>query len=105
MCDRRSRVTGSMVWYSSSIPMVKVGNICVWCGRPRPQTRAMKSKVRALTEIAEGRNQARNIITTREKALSGESVPFPVFLHPLLHDFLEQGVRQRLVGRELDCAP
>src|SRR5207302_8504322 len=25
MCDRRSRVTGSMVWYSSSTPMVKVG--------------------------------------------------------------------------------
>ena len=27
MCERRSRVTGSIVWYSSSIPMVKVGDI------------------------------------------------------------------------------
>src|ERR1051326_609240 len=27
MCERRSRVTGSMVWYSSSMPMVKLGRI------------------------------------------------------------------------------
>src|SRR5437868_10586969 len=27
ICERRSRVTGSTVWYSSSIPMVKVGFI------------------------------------------------------------------------------
>jgi hypothetical protein len=27
MCERRSRVTGSTVWYSSSIPIVKVGRI------------------------------------------------------------------------------
>src|SRR5438128_1929797 len=31
MCERRSRVSGSMVWYSSSIPMVKLGFI----GLPR----------------------------------------------------------------------
>src|ERR1700761_8768335 len=28
MCERRSRVSGSTVWYSSSIPRVKVGRIC-----------------------------------------------------------------------------
>ncbi len=27
MCDRRSYVTGSIVWYSSSMPSVKVGVI------------------------------------------------------------------------------
>src|ERR1700685_737522 len=27
MCDRRSRVSGSMVWYSSSIPIVRLGLI------------------------------------------------------------------------------
>ena len=27
MWERRSRVTGSTVWYSSSIPMVKVGSM------------------------------------------------------------------------------
>src|SRR5664279_2565053 len=31
MWERRSRVTGSMVWYSSSIPMVKVGRIFAEC--------------------------------------------------------------------------
>ena len=29
MCERRSRVTGSMVWYSSSMPMVKLGRLHV----------------------------------------------------------------------------
>src|SRR5437764_8121063 len=27
MCDRRSRDSGSMVWYSSSMPMVKLGRL------------------------------------------------------------------------------
>ena len=27
ICERRSRVTGSTVWYSSSMPMVKVGSM------------------------------------------------------------------------------
>src|SRR5215469_2603629 len=29
MCDRRSRVSGSIVWYSSSIPMLRLGRFIV----------------------------------------------------------------------------
>src|SRR5438045_8880718 len=29
MCERRSRVSGSMVWYSSSMPSVKLGRMVV----------------------------------------------------------------------------
>src|SRR5215472_325832 len=104
MCERRSRVTGSMVWYSSSIPMVKVGNICV-VRAPRPQTPARKVEYRSLSAAAEARNQARNIITMQGNALSGQSVPFPVFLDPLPHDSLYKGVREGFIGRELDGTP
>src|SRR5271165_2223063 len=42
MCERKSRLTGSMVWYSSSMPMVKVGRIGDYrCMTMRPSRQAV----------------------------------------------------------------